>query len=142
MTDRIEFDSDHAHDMHGTQATTHEAERLAKEYRPTMSIEVLHSWAVEAANLLRRIPELEAERERHSAEVQALRQELSRAIAAQAAQGESDVATWLWLRFADYCRNQGMNPHHQNDLFAIVHDLRAMLTSSPTPPAQQKGGEA
>ena len=65
---------------------------------------------------------------------------------AQAAQGEPvqgvpDVATWLWLRFADYCRKQGMNPHHQNDLFAIVHDLRAML-ASPTPPAQQKGGEA
>ena len=63
------------------------------------------------------------------------------AAPAQPVQGVPDVATWLWLRFADYCRKQGMNPHHQNDLFAIVHDLRAML-ASPTPPAQQKGGEA
>lgn len=70
-------------------------------------------------------------------EVIAARAAISATQPAQAAQGESDVATWLWLRFADYCRNQGMNPHHQNDLFAIVHDLRAMLTSSPTPPAQQ-----
>ena len=61
------------------------------------------------------------------------------AQAAQPVQGVPDVATWLWLRFADYCRKQGMNPHHQNDLFAIVHDLRAML-ASPTPPrADQKG---
>lgn len=66
------------------------------------------------------------------------------AAPAQPVQGVPDVATWLWLRFADYCRKQGMNPHHQNDLFAIVHDLRAML-ASPTQPAQaaqQKGGEA
>lgn len=42
---------------------THEAVRLANEHRPSMTAEVLHSWAVEAAALLRRIPELEAELE-------------------------------------------------------------------------------
>ena len=51
-----------------------------------------------------------------------------------------DVATWLWLRFADYCRKQGMNPHHQNDLFAIVSELRAMLAST-TPPVQAAAQE-
>lgn len=53
----------------------------------------------------------------------------------QPVRGVPDVATWLWIRFADYCRKQGMNPHHQNDLFVIVNELRAMLAST-TPPVQ------
>lgn len=47
----------------------------------------------------------------------------------------SDMGTWLWVKLAGYCRRKGLNPHHENDLFNLAGELRAMLAhTSPQVP--------
>lgn len=111
-----------------------EAERLAKEYRPTMGAEVLHSWAGEAAALLRRIPELEAERDRLSAELETVRvpegwsiyQNCDGSIQATMPNGDR----WHFKQ----------NYRPGETAWFAYRLLSALLTAAPTPPnADQKG---
>ena len=47
----------------------------------------------------------------------------------------TDLGAWLWVKLADYCRRKGLNPHHENDLFNLAGELRAMLAhTSPQVP--------
>lgn len=55
------------------------------------------------------------------AELEILRDKLAKQVP-----DEFDPATWLWSWLADYCKRNGINPHH-SDLFRACSDMRAAM---------------
>ena len=40
---------------------------------------------------------------------------------------KQSVADYMWTLLADYCKKRGLNPHHENDLFSMVKQMREYI---------------